>query len=146
GGLARIAAVRQGNGPEVLLALREVEAAVANRRPENRKFGWQIDFVQHVVGLIRRRDANRGSWPAIPPPPRSRGQFNQVLVLREELVHRPGEWKNVLDLRLVAIGRIDTQQFLAGKRQDAVVMHRGAARLAGVVDGAAQRERTAAKV
>src|SRR5207247_7936022 len=146
GGLARIASVRQGNGAEVLLALREVKAAVANRRAENREFGRQIDFVQHVVGLICRRDANRGSWPAIPPPPGSRGQFNQVLVLREEPVHRPGEWKNVLDLRLVAVGRIDTQQLLAGKRQDAVVVHRGAARLAWMVDGAAQGERVAIEI
>ena len=69
-----------------------------------------------------------------------------MLVLREEPVHRPGEWKNVLDLRLVAVGRIDTQQFLAGKRQDAVVVHRGAARLAWMVDGAAQGERVAIEI
>ena len=47
---------------------------------------------------------------------------------------------------MVAVGRVHTQQLLAGKRQNAVLMHRGAARLAGVVDGAAQRERVAVQV
>ena len=47
---------------------------------------------------------------------------------------------------MVAVRRVHTQQFLAGKGQDAVVVHRGAAWLAWMVDGAAQRERVAIKI
>ena len=66
--------------------------------------------------------------------------------LREDLIHRPGQGNGGFDSRMVAVRRVHTQQFLAGKRQDAVVVHRGAAWLARMVDGAAQRERVAIEI
>ena len=69
-----------------------------------------------------------------------------MLTLHEGLVHRPRQRNDGFDLRMIAVGRVHAQQLLAGKRQDAVLIHCGAARLRLVIDGAAQRERVIVQV
>ena len=117
--------------------MRQIEMAVADSGAKNRQLIGQIHIVRDLIRLIQGRDSNGRCWLAVPPPRGCRAQLDQMPTLHERLVRRPRERNDGFDLRMVAVGRIHAQQFLTGQRQNAVVMHGGAARLRRVVDGAA---------
>jgi len=104
----------------------DLEGLVAQRGEE---FPDRVDEWRYYVHFLREHaDADgAGGEPRLRPHPV--GLMHPVALAGDQAGGA-----------LTAVGRVHAQQLLTGKRQDAVVMHCGAARLRVVIDGAAQRD------
>ena len=133
--------LRRGIGGLKCLCLQQIKFVAIHRGPGEVGGLRQHHAAQRGVGVILRSHPDGRPALLAKVPVGALGQLQQIVARRDDLIDCPRQLDLAFHDRVVAVGRIHRKQFLAGDRQDEILILGGAARLQRVLDDAALLQR-----